>query len=118
MLMDGRLVALPEEERRLMRAAAAAAKSAEPGPQLDAQRGGAGTTRARRMPRATTDSQPPSPARGAPQVFAWPGPRKAASLDLPAGERPPIQQKQSRCAEAEPETRGNVPVCQIKHTSS
>ena len=118
MLMDGRLVALPEEERRLMRAAAAAAKSAEPGPQLDAQRGSAGTPRAMRMPRATTDSQPPSPARGAPQFFAWPDPRKAASLDLPAGERPLIQHKQSRCAEVEPETRSSAPVCQIKHTTS
>ncbi len=109
MLMDGRLVALPEEERRLMRAAAAAAKSAERDLQLDAQRGSAGTARARRMHRATIDSQTPSPTRGAPRVSAWPRPRKANSLDLPARDRMLIQQSESRCTAV-------MSACHLKHS--
>ena len=118
MLMDGRLVALPEEERRRMRAAAAAAKSAEPDLHLQALHSGAGTSRASLSQRATTDSQPPSPRRSTAQVFAWPGPRKANSLDLPARDRPLNLQLQSRCAAVVPETRGKVPVCHLKPSST
>lgn len=48
MLMDGRVVALPEQERRAMRAAAAA-KRAQQEAALEAQRATQGALRARRF---------------------------------------------------------------------
>ncbi len=56
MLMDGRVVALPDEDRRLMRAAATA-KRAQQDAVLDAQRISQGTPRARRLHRAIADAQ-------------------------------------------------------------
>lgn len=72
MLMDGRLVAMPEEERRLMRtAAAAAAACTEQNPPLAALHGTEGKPRAGRSHRATSDSE--THGRGTPDAApVWP----------------------------------------------
>lgn len=95
MLMDGQLVALPEEDRRAMRAAADAAKRTEHETALTAWHSSEAVTRATRSHRATTDLQPSSCARGSLSEE-----RRAISLDVP---RPaqydlPAQRPQCRCA--------------------
>ena len=85
MLMDGRLVALSEEERRLMRASATASKR-----------------NSEELPRSSlgwgaSDSQPGTPVRAFPSVSAWSGSEKGASLGSPAHDDPPTQRSRSRC---------------------
>jgi len=63
MLMDGRVVALPDEDRRLMRAAATA-KRAQQDAMFDAQRISQERPQARRLHRATADAQTCALTRG------------------------------------------------------
>ena len=73
MLMDGRVVALPEDERAAMRAAAAAKRvTSEAAPAM--QRTGPRKASARRLLRRTADalSQSPRQSRGLPSVESEP----------------------------------------------
>ena len=105
MLMNGQLVALSEEDRRQMREGAAAAKRAEQEAALGALRHCEGTSRARRLHRATADVQPGLPTRGFPSGLARSGQKTAASLGMPRAvqQELPTQQSWSRCAPAMPD---------------
>ena len=97
MLMDGRVVALPEEERAAMRAAAAAKRvTSEAAPAM--QSAGPRMPSARRLLRRTADalSQSPRQSRGLPSVESEP--ELLTSLGARHGSLTvPRQPRRTRC---------------------
>ena len=97
MLMDGRVVALPEAERVAMRTAVAAKRAAsEAAPAT--RRAGPRKPGARRLARRTADahSQSPRQSRGMPSVKSEP--ELLSSLGAPEGSlTAPRQPRRSRC---------------------